>query len=154
MAILDKPALTHNFGFLVNDVARRFGGHFDRLSREQIGLSRAQFRLLWVLALREDEPPLSQAALAEHLDVSAMGVASLCDRMVAAGWVRREPHAQDKRINHIVLEPKARAALATGVRISAQLRDRAFSGLSPEESRQLLDLLGKARLNLQADTAP
>jgi DNA-binding MarR family transcriptional regulator len=145
---IDKPALTHRFGFLINDVARRFGGHFDRLSREQIGLSRAQFRLLWVLAMQEHEPPLSQAALADQLDVSAMGVASLCDRMVAAGWVRREPHAQDKRINHIVLEPKARAALTAGMRISEQLQAKALGGLSADEGHQLLALLDKARLNL------
>lgn len=83
--------LTRRFGFLVSDVARLYGQQFDRLAREEIGLSQAQCRLVGVLAAHEGDEPLSQTELAQRLGLSTMAVGSLCDRMATAGWIRREP---------------------------------------------------------------
>ena len=48
-----KYDLTRRFGFLVSDVAKVYGDQFDALARERIGLSRAQVKLLSVLAMNE-----------------------------------------------------------------------------------------------------
>ncbi|QDL39511.1 MarR family winged helix-turn-helix transcriptional regulator [Rhodoferax sediminis] len=149
-----KRDFSQRFGFLVNDVAKLYGEHFDRLARERIGLSRAQVRLLGALAMHGNERPLSQIELAHRLGLSAMGVATLCDRMAAAGWIRRRPSATDRRINEVHLEPRAEAALDTALSIGDTLHARVLAGLTPAERTQLLTLLGKARrglLDLPAD---
>jgi len=145
-----KTDLTKRFGFLVNEVAKLYGDRFDELAREQIGLSRAQCRLLSALARHEGEQPLSQAALAERVGLSAMAVTSLCDRMEAAGWLRRRPAAGDRRVNEVHLEPRAAEALAAALGVGDELQAKALAGLTAAERSQLVALLRKARLNLLA----
>ena len=145
-----KRDFSQRFGFLVNDVAKRYGEQFDRLSRERIGLSRAQCRLLGVLAMHDDERPLSQVELAQRLDLSAMAVGGLCDRLEAAGWVYRQPSASDRRVNEVHLAPSAEKALDAALTISDTLHARALAHMTPAERAQLLTLLGKAREGLIA----
>ncbi|OOG53424.1 MarR family transcriptional regulator [Polaromonas sp. C04] len=143
-----KRDFSQRFGFLVNDVAKLYGEQFDRLARERIGLSRAQCRLLGALAMHGDEAPMSQIELAHRLGLSAMGVAGLCDRMAAAGWIRRQPSATDRRVNEVHLEPRAQEALGAALSIGDTLNTRVLAALTPAERAQLLALLGKARSGL------
>ena len=145
--IMNKD-FTRRFGFLVSDVARLYGQQFDRLAREEIGLSQAQCRLLGVLAAHDGDEALSQTELAQRLGLSTMAVASLCDRMAAAGWVRREPSDTDRRINRLHLQPRARKALAGALAIGDGLSTRALARLSAAERAQLLALLAKTRVQL------
>lgn len=148
-----KRDFTQRFGFLVKDVAKLYGEEFDRLARERIGLSSAQCRLLGALAMHGDEEPLSQAELAQRLDLTPMAVAGLCDRMAAAGWIRREPSATDRRVNRIHLEPSAEKALDGALSISDGLNARVMAVLSQPERAQLLGLLNKVRGSLIDITA-
>jgi DNA-binding MarR family transcriptional regulator len=143
--------LSRRFGFLVNDVARAYSHRFDKLAREQIGLSRAQCRLLGVLAWHKGGEPLTQAALAEQLDITPMGVTALCNRMAAAGWVRREPSASDGRANIISLEPKAEKALAAALRIGDALQTEAMAGFTAEEKARLMGLLKRVYTGLSVE---
>jgi DNA-binding MarR family transcriptional regulator len=145
-----KWNFTRRFGFLVNDVARLYSQQFDRLAREQIGLSQAQCRLVGVLAAHEGEEPLSQTELAQRLGLSTMAVGGLCDRMAAAGWIRREASPTDRRINRLQLEPSARKALAAALAIGDDLTARSLASLSANERTQLLALLAKARSGLMS----
>ena len=108
---LMKWDFSRRFGFLVSDVARLYGQRFDRAARDQLGLSQPQCRLLGVLSANGDDAAVSQAELAQRLGLSAMAVGSQCDRMASAGWIRREPHATDRRVNLLQLEPRATKAL-------------------------------------------
>ena len=144
-----KRDFTQRFGFLVKSVGKLYSEEFDRLARERIGLTSAQCRLLGALAMHGDEEePLSQAELAQRLDLTPMAVAGLCDRMAAAGWIRREPSATDRRVNRILLQPSADKALDAALRISDGLNARVMSVLSPAERAQLLSLLGKVQGSL------
>jgi DNA-binding MarR family transcriptional regulator len=146
-----KKDFAQRFGFLVSDVAKLYGEQFDRLARQSIGLSRAQCRVLGALAMHgDDRQPLSQAEIAQWLGLSAMTVGGLCDRLEAASWVRRRPSATDRRINEVLLEPRAEKALDAALTIGDALSARALSGLAPAERVQLLALLGKARQGLAA----
>lgn len=149
-----KRDFTQRFGFLVNDVARLYGAQFDRLARERIGLSRAQCRVLGALAMRGE--PMSQAELAQELEISAMTVGGLCERLEAGGWVRREASPTDRRANEVQLAPGAEKALDAAMKISDALQARALVALTAEERTQLNALLVKAReglMNLPAGDA-
>ena len=139
--------LSSRFGFLVNEVGRLYGRQFDQRAREALGVSRAQCRLLAALAADRHATP-SQASLAEHLDLTPMAVKTLCDRMEAAGWIRRAPSTTDRRANHIVLQPKAQDALAAAIGIGDGLQAQALGSLSAAERAQLMRLLTLVRSNL------
>ena len=148
-----KRDFTQRFGFLVKSVGKLYSDEFDRLARERIGLSSAQVRLLGALAMHEEDEPMSQAELAQRLDLTPMAVAGLCDRMAAAGWIRREPSAKDRRVNKIHLEPSAEKALDAALSISDGLNARVMTVLSSAERAQLLVLLSKVRGSLMEITS-
>jgi len=141
-----KRDFTQRFGFLVNDVARLYGAQFDRLARERIGLSRAQCRVLGALAMRGE--PMSQAELAQELDLSAMTVGGLCERLEAGGWIRRAANPSDRRAKEVQLAEGAEKALDAALRISDGVQARALAALSADEKTQLIALLTKARQGL------
>ncbi|MET3480195.1 MarR family winged helix-turn-helix transcriptional regulator [Variovorax atrisoli] len=150
-----KRDFTQRFGFLVKSVGKLYSEEFDRLARERIGLTSAQCRLLGALAMHGDEEePLSQAELAQRLDLTPMAVAGLCDRMAAAGWIRREPSPTDRRVNRIYLEPSAEKALDSALSISDGLNARVMSVLSQAERAQLLGLLSRVQASLVEITSP
>ncbi len=140
-----KIDFSARFGFLVNEVAKLYGDQFDALARARIGLSRAQCRLLSVLAMNGDRGALSQIELAQQLDLTPMAVAGLCDRMEAAGWVRRLPSATDRRVNEVHLAPRAADALEAALRLGDALTSKALAGLTAAERSQLIGLLARAR---------
>ena len=148
---MKKHDLSQRFGFLVNEVGRLYGRHFDQLSREQLGLSRAQCRLIGQVAYSESGHPPTQAELAQNLDLTPMAVATMVDRMEAAGWITRRPSATDRRANAIELQPQAEQAIDKAVTLSDQVQEGALAGLDATERKQLLALLQRVRVNLQGD---
>jgi DNA-binding MarR family transcriptional regulator len=142
-----KFSLTRRFGFLVNEVGRLYSQQFDRSAREALGLSQAQCRLLVVLSSHDGEP-VSQAELAQRMGLTPMAVATLCDRMAAAGWIERRASATDRRVNELHMQPQAEAALGRALAIGDDLTGRALAALSGPERTQLVALLAKAREGL------
>ncbi|MBV8470768.1 MAG: MarR family transcriptional regulator [Burkholderiaceae bacterium] len=149
-----KLDFTQRPGFLFGEVARLYGKLFEQQARNRLTLSRAQYRALAVLTIHgSDVQPMSQSELAERLDVTPMAVATLCDRMAAAGLLRREPHPTDRRVNLIRLQDKAEAALASAIALGDELERVTFRGFSKAERQQFLALLMKLRDNLDTESA-
>ena len=100
-------------------------------------------------------PPLtsiqmSQAELAQKTGLTAMAVATMCDRLCAAGWIERRPHPEDRRVNRLHIRPAAREALEGAMAIGDELTAQALGGLQAAERTQLLALLGRTRAGLLA----
>lgn len=148
-ADMKKHDFSQRFGFLVNEVGRLYGRRFDQLARERLGLSRAQCRLIGAVATHDGDLPLSQAELAQRLDLTAMSVATLCDRMEASGWIRRRPSPTDRRANTIELQPRAHKALEAALALGDSIQSQSLAGLSASERNQLMALLKRAYMNLQ-----
>ncbi|MFJ3700180.1 MULTISPECIES: MarR family winged helix-turn-helix transcriptional regulator [Streptomyces] len=66
-------------------------------SRDALGtapLSAAQTRVMYII---EREPGIILSALGRHLSAAAPSVTRLCDRLQAAGFLRRFPHPHNRR---------------------------------------------------------
>jgi DNA-binding MarR family transcriptional regulator len=148
---MKKIDLLQRFGFVVNEVGRLYGRQFDQLSREELGLSRAQCRLIGQVAYSEDGHAPTQAEIAQNLDLTPMAVATLVDRMEAAGWIARRPSTTDRRANAIELQPRAQEALGKAMAVSDRVQDVALAGFSAGERQQLVAMLQRVRANLQAE---
>ena len=152
---MKKPAeFSNRVGFIVNEVGRLYGRQFDQLSRVELGLSRAQCRLIGQVKYNESGHPPTQAELAQHLDLTPMAVATLVDRMEAAGWITRRPSNTDRRANAIELQPRAEAALEKAFAVSDRVQEAALAGFSAAERKQLVGMLQRVRANLQGGDAP
>ena len=135
-------------GFLVNEVGHLYARRFDQESRERLGLSHAQCRLIGAIASNEGRPS-TQATLANQLDLTPMSVTTLCDRMEAAGWIRRELSATDRRANAVQLQAPAREALKAALDLNDEVQECALRGFTETEREQLTSLLRRAHANLQ-----
>ncbi|MFF2995944.1 MarR family winged helix-turn-helix transcriptional regulator [Streptomyces sp. NPDC057950] len=57
-------------------------------------LSTAQTRVMYII---EREPGINLSTLGRHLSAAAPSVTRLCDRLQAAGYLRRTPRPEDRR---------------------------------------------------------
>ncbi|GAB1364282.1 MarR family transcriptional regulator [Rhodobacter sp.] len=131
---------------LLQDTARRLWTRFEARTASH-GLSAAQWRLLGQL-LREG--PSTQTALAALLGVEPISVSRLLDRMEQGGWLRREPHPEDRRARIVIATDKARQVAPEAKRAITDVCDEALAGLSDDDRRLVHAALLKIVDNLKA----
>jgi DNA-binding MarR family transcriptional regulator len=134
-----------NLGFLVRDVSRLYGRHFERQARE-LELTLAQCKVLAHLQRNEG---ISQARLAELTETDPMTLVRTLDRMQQDRWIERRPDPADRRAHRLFLCEEAKPVLARMWRIADQARGEAIAVLSGAEVDQLLELLRRLHENLQ-----
>jgi DNA-binding MarR family transcriptional regulator len=134
------------FAYLCQDVTRQMRKHFDRRA-VRFGLTRAQWRALKTIRRREG---LSQAELADYLDMEPIPVGRVIDRLEKAGYVERRPDPGDRRRWRLHLAPKAHAVVDEMEVIAAGVRDEALRGIDPGEFQTLLSVLAQIKDNLAA----
>jgi DNA-binding MarR family transcriptional regulator len=122
-------------GFLVHAAGRLVRKSFERRADSLgLGMSSSQWRLLFWVAKEEG---VTQAQLAELLEIEPISVSRLIDRMVQNGWIERRSDATDRRVRVIFTTRKGRDAYAELKAVARQVSDEALDGL-PEETRQAL----------------
>lgn len=131
---------TQSAGYLTNHLARLFAQALHERIRP-LGLAPAQFMTLLELWA---EDGLTQRDLVERLDVEQATMANTLARMVRDGLVVRRPHPEDGRAQQVWLTPKARELQGPATAAARAVNQVALDGLSPDERRQLLGLLGRA----------
>lgn len=108
------------------------------------GLTAPQYNVLRILRGEHPEP-LSMQAVARRLVTRAPDLTRLIDRVVAAGWAKREASARDRRSMLVSVTP---AGMELMERLEGPLigmHDRQLGHLSGEELKALIELLEKAR---------
>jgi MarR family transcriptional regulator for hemolysin len=133
-----------SIGFLVGDVARLLRRNFNRRA-QALGLSQAQWRALAYLARQQG---VSQASLADRLEIQPITLVRLLDRLQAAGLVTRRPDPHDRRAFRLYLTDRAQPLLARMWSIAAQTREQALAGMPIQRQRMLIKSLQHLRQNL------
>lgn len=118
-------------GFLIHDAARLMRRRFETLGAAY-GLSAAQWRLMVRLVKEEG---LTQARLAELLEIEPISVSRLLDRMEESGWVERRADANDRRVRMIFPTDKSRRTFGEVKAVAGEVFDQALAGLSFDERR-------------------
>ncbi|HLK71347.1 MAG TPA: MarR family transcriptional regulator [Steroidobacteraceae bacterium] len=134
-----------NLGFLMRDVSRLYGRHFERQARE-LELTLAQCKVLAHLQRNEG---ISQARLAELTETDPMTLVRTLDRMQQDRWIERQPDPSDRRAHRLYLREEAKPVLARMWKIADQARSDALCVLGEQECEQLLELLGRLHVHLQ-----
>lgn len=146
----EAPDLSRTFGLLLADISRLLRRDFARRA-QHIGLTQGQWRALAYLAANEG---LTQAALAEILEIQPISLARVLDRMVASGWIERRPCPTDRRAYQLYLTKACEPVMQQLREIGAASRELALAGLDDEQREQLIDLLVVLKGNLQNAAAP
>lgn len=146
----DDQYLTRSLGFLLGDVSRLIRRRFDARS-EELGLTRAQWRVLAQLRRREG---INQSTLAELLEVEPITMGRHIDRLVTKGLVERRPDPKDRRVWRLYLNAEVQPVLDSMREISEQTRDDALAGIDPEQREEFIDNLLIIKANLSALEQP
>lgn len=138
--------MSDNIGFIIGDISRLIRRTFDKRAKS-IGVTRPQWRVLTWLQRHEG---LNQSALAERLEVDAMTLCRMVDRLQAAELVERRADADDRRAWKLFLTAKGRTLTQQLEPIGEDLLEKALTGLAGDERAQLLHLLERIQGNMQA----
>ena len=144
------PITDRTLGFLVADLARLLRRNMDR-RLQSLGLTQAQWRAIVHLSRTQG---MTQAALAESLEIQPITLTRLIDRMQSAGWVERRTHPGDRRAVQLYLTAQSQPILEEMHARAADTLNEATHGVSPRAQRQLVATLEQMKHNLiAADTA-
>ncbi len=106
-------------------------------------LSAAQFDVLVQVGTYEH---MSQQELADKLFVTKGNIAQLIKKMEDIGWIYR---VKEKKTNVLALTPVGRQLYNEVVPVQEDFQAAQFSGLTSDEKKTLLHLLGKVQRNMQ-----
>ncbi|ASK87635.1 multiple antibiotic resistance protein MarR [Sphingorhabdus sp. SMR4y] len=138
--------MSDNMGFLVGDISRLIRRTFDERAKA-IGITRPQWRVLTWLQRHEG---INQSALADMLELDAMALCRMVDRLQAADMVERRADPADRRAWKLYLTSKGIALTEQLQPIGEELLQEALVDISPEDQDKMYHLLERFRTNLQS----
>lgn len=139
-----------SLGYLIADLSRLYGRVFDRRAAH-LGLTRVQWRAL--KRIHQDEG-LTQAALADVMDLEPIAVGRVVDRLQKAGFVERRADPQDRRCWRLHLLPQSTALMDEVEAVATGLREDSLAEVGDEDLQTTLQVLSQIRETLsQLDRA-
>lgn len=145
---MDPRDPNRQFGFLMTDIVRLLRRNFARRA-QPLGMTESQWR---VLARLSGNQGISQAALADMMEIQPISLARLIDRLEAAGLVERRPAPRDRRAFQLYLTPSAAPFLDRIWELGHATREAAMAGLSVKQREQMIDALIAIKANLLAES--
>ena len=138
------PNSTPTLGFVLHDVARFLRKRFEQHARG-LGLTRSHWQVLAFLAPNEG---IHQGGLAEILDIEAITLVRILDKLEAGGLIERRQHPTDRRIWLLFLTEKAHPVLARMRELGDITRNEALAGIPDAAREQLMLNLSLMKKNL------
>lgn len=102
------------------------------------GIYRSQHRLLMLLG---KHPDCSQTELAEKMDISPAAVAVSLKKLEKGGYINRQSHAEDNRINHVEVTGKGQEAISVSIQYFKEVESAMLKDFSLEEMERLKNYL-------------
>ena len=145
---LESPALPPSFGLLLRQLR---DGLVRQLDAEMKGvLPEFGFSHYVGLKILSHRSPCTANELAQALDQTPSAVTRLLDKLEALGYVRREPHALDRRALQIVMTDEGRQMWTTLKERGDAAMAYALRDLTPDEREQLISLMTRVRDSLNS----
>ena len=143
---MKKEDLSRNFGFLISDVARLMRKNFDSRVKE-IGLTRSQW---WLLNHLFRADGITQAELAETLDIERSSTGKLLDSLELKGWIKRVVDKKDRRSKRVFLTKEVEPIINKMRGIAKKVREVSLGKLSSQQD-DFVDMLIEIKNNLTKD---
>jgi len=143
---MKKEDLSRNFGFLISDVARLMRKNFDSRVKE-IGLTRSQW---WLLNHLFRSDGITQAELAETLEIERSSTGKLLDSLELKGWIKRVVDKKDRRSKRVFLTKEVEPIIKKMRGIAKKVREVSLGKLSSQQD-DFVDMLIEIKNNLTKD---
>ncbi|MBB5208727.1 MarR family winged helix-turn-helix transcriptional regulator [Chiayiivirga flava] len=134
-----------SLGYLLADVTRLFRREFDRRVAH-LNLTRAQWRALKCIGR---DSGLTQAALAEELEMEPIAIGRVIDRLQKAGFVERRADPADRRKWRLHLAPASHEVMRAVDRLSGEMREAVLGAIPAADMAVTERTLNAIKQNLQ-----
>ena len=135
---IDLSDLEASFGFLLRMAQVKSFEHFFANISEHV--RPGEFTVLWLIW---KNPGIQQGEAARALKIKRAHMTKLIQRMEREGFVRRTTSPNDQRVVLLSLSEAGAQHVETHKQAFLEVNSAKDSGLTPEEFRQLLNLLRK-----------
>jgi MarR family transcriptional regulator for hemolysin len=142
---MSRTSLRRDVLFELSDAARALRTYVDQCAREH-GMTRAQWAVLVRLERHEG---MTQAEMAESLEIQPISLLRLIDRLCAQGSVERRPHPRDRRANLLYLTDKGRATLVRLAPLGREIASNVLAAMDEAETAELLEKLARIKSNIR-----
>jgi MarR family transcriptional regulator, transcriptional regulator for hemolysin len=134
--------------FEISETAHSLRKAFDRRACG-MGVTRAQWKVLFRL---KRQPGLRQIELAEMLDIEAITLSRIVDRLEEAGLVERVADPADRRAWRLHVTAKAQPLVEKLQAVADDMIVEAFEGIDPKHIEITRQVLGRVRENASRAT--
>lgn len=141
---MTQPSERTELGFAIIDCARLIRRVYDRRSMH-LGLTRAQWRAMHYI---RRQPGMNQTQLAEILDLEAIAVGRVVDRLVKDGYVERREDPADRRRWQLHPAVNFEALMTSFNRIADALTEDMFAGIPPDQLDVAKTVFAKVKATL------
>jgi DNA-binding MarR family transcriptional regulator len=136
-----------NFALMIRRVREGLMGQLEKeLASIGVELNYSQYLVLKLIA---NYGPQMPGELAKWLDHNAGAMTRLLDRLEDKGYVRRQPHAEDRRALTIELTQAGQALWQTINKCSERAQETSMKNLNAAERSKLFALLKRVRDTLE-----
>src|SRR5882762_5202435 len=132
------PDLEERFSGALHNASRAWRQALDRRLK-YLGVSQASWMTIAVAAKAHE--PLSQSELADRLAVEGATMVAMVDRLVKAGFVKREPSTADRRIKRVVVTEAGYRLFDAVSKEADAVRKELLSQLDPKKLEAATDVL-------------
>jgi MarR family transcriptional regulator, transcriptional regulator for hemolysin len=142
----EREPADHTFGFLVQDVSRLVKRRFDRQARQTgLPITRRQAAVILYVARHQG---VSQAEVANWLDLEPIALVRMLDKLHEEGVVERRAHPTDRRVRTLWLSARAAPVIDRILDINLAIREEAFAGAPTGTREALIEALTLVKDNL------
>jgi DNA-binding MarR family transcriptional regulator len=133
-----------SLGLMLHDAANLLKREFERAARPH-QLTLLQWRVLGELTRNDG---LTQSALGSRLEVSAMTISDVVERLEAAGLVVRAVDPSDSRAKLVSITDKARLLVGQMRGVAAEVYRKALDGIDEADRAAMERALARIAVNL------
>ena len=137
----DFLQLEHTF----TQMKRRMDAEWAR--ENDLGINAMQARILVRLF---EEGPQKASAIADKLQITAGAVTGIADKLIDLQYLERERDVEDRRVVYLVLTEKGQQLVERLKVRRAAIMEMMFTGLSPDDVRELTRLFNQVIANMDA----
>jgi len=143
-AMQSEPGQAREIGTVLLDATRLLRRRFGDKAKAY-GLTLPQWKTL--AAIRKHES-ITQVALSSDVDIDAMTLSGILDRMEKRGLIERFVHPDDSRAKLARLTPEGLELASAAHVVGFEVFQQAMTGLSSDDMTALLGCLTRIRDNL------
>lgn len=137
----DFLQLEHTF----TQMKRRMDAEWAR--DNDLGINAMQARILVRLF---EEGPQKASAIADKLQITAGAITGIADKLIDLQYLERERDVEDRRVVYLVLTEKGQQLVERLKVRRAAIMEMMFTGLSPDDVRELTRLFNQVIANMDA----